>query len=294
VSIIEVSVTDQATGQPLAGADVGLFLVEQVPPGRDQEAGAQLYRSTTDERGISTIRAEVPPGQQRRVLTFVRSHGHAEWRAPRGRAAAGHPSTENEATLGAEQRLRIDAALERGTTIRGWVVDALGGPVVGAHIGLVVSRPTSCSWPYAIGVARNANWPPPVQTDARGEFEWLSFPLDSVRADPSAHYVLLVTHEAHAPAMVHRVEALAPNEKGVVELRIRLEPGAVLRGRVLGATGSPLHGVTVTATSAPLPDQPVCVSNDSRTESDATGVFQLRGLLRTAHTVTAEAPGHAP
>jgi hypothetical protein len=295
VSVIEIFVTDQVTGQPLAGADVGLFLVERVPPGREQEAGAELHRSVTDSLGISMIRVEVPPGARYRVVTFVRSHGHAEWRPRAFGPTVGHPlQAESEVTLGVGETLRIDASLERGTTLRGRVVDPLGQPVADAHIGLVLSLPTACSWPYATGVARNAHWPPPVRTDAHGEFEWLSFPLHQVRADPSAHYVLLVDHESHAPAMVHRVEAIAPNEKGVVELRIRLEPGAVLRGRVLGVTGSPLQGATVTATAAPLPDQPVCVRNDRSAETDAAGHFQFRGLLRTAHTVTAEAPGHAP
>lgn len=291
---VEIHVTDRESGTPLRGADVGIYLVDLT---RDEEAvrpTARLHRATTDEFGRCTIRAEIAVGARVRVRSFVRARGRVELRGPGlVRRARGTPHVDDDPTLADGQTVRIAAALERGPTLRGCVTDA-EGPVAGAHIGLVCSSTQGCTWPHALSVGRDAHWPPRVETDEHGNFEWLSFPLGLVRHDPSWHYVLLAESETHATAMVHRVETLPAGDGGVIDVSVRLEPGATLDGRVVGADGTPVRAAKVEAVAAPLPDQPGCVRFDRHATTDGYGRFRLTGLARRAHAVKVEAADHTP
>jgi hypothetical protein len=208
------------------------------------------------------------------------------------------------ATLGSAESVGFEVDLERGPTLSGRAIDADGRAVAGAHVRLVLSHPTGCSWPHAFGVTHRCGWPPPVVTDSEGRFEWLSFPADVAARWPGSHFVLLLEGDAFETALVHRVETRSPDADGVIGIDVVLRRGQELRGRVLGPDGAPVAGATVSATAEAVTGQPVCVRLVRHATTDAAGRFRLdhvpegeivvscgdvRAPLRTAHGRSLEA-----
>jgi carboxypeptidase family protein len=293
---IEVRVTDRATGAPIPEAEVALFLlrVRDEPSGRfEQEARLEVARA--DASGRLVHRIDFGDDDKIEVQTVVRARGRKEWKSPQLRwdreSMAKNPPAE---LLQAGGRLRIDAELDRGVTIEGSVRTPDGRAIKRVHVGLVLSMPNACSWPYAFSVAEGAAWPPRCFTDSRGAFEWLSFPIEFAREEAGAHYVLTAEEAGHCPALVHRVEELPPDADGVIHVDLVLSEGTTLKGSVRGPTGAPASGAMVEARLLHQSGAPVCVSFEKRVVTDEAGSFTLRGLDRARHRLEVEMDGCAP
>src|SRR6185503_16563240 len=141
-------------------------------------------------------------------------------------------------------------------TLGGVVRDEEGSPIAGAAIGLVLSAPMGCSWPYAFRFSDTDDWPPPCTTDEAGRYEWLSFPEERAGV---GRWVLTAEHQDFVPGMVQAVESLPPDPHGVIHADFTLGKATPLRGRTLGPGGRPLPAATVTLRGEPTPDQPICV-----------------------------------
>jgi RNA polymerase sigma factor (sigma-70 family) len=136
-------------------------------------------------------------------------------------------------------------ALVRQTVVRGQVVDVDGAPVAGAVVSLVGRRDG-----------------PRATTDGAGRFELLGL--------AAGETTLAVEAEGFA-----RLRE-GPFEVGgtPLQLRIQLDRGARVVGRVLGDDGQPLEGEQVLLLAYDGNDLGV----DRRTKSDAEGRFMFSGL----------------
>ncbi|NMO14382.1 carboxypeptidase regulatory-like domain-containing protein [Pyxidicoccus fallax] len=120
------------------------------------------------------------------------------------------PSDRKQVTLEDGQTLKLEAELKPGAPLSGEVVDGQGAPVAGATL---------------VVVPRGAE---PVQSDARGHFEFRSL-------RPDRGYRLEAKHPGYD--QVERAEGKA----GGPPVRVVLKRRDVFRGRVVGSDGAPVR-----------------------------------------------------
>jgi len=174
----------------------------------------------------------------------------------------------------------IEAMLERGATLEGIVVDPRGRPIDGAIVrafgagssvvripgaGVTVGPvpPISASGTTELAVAEQ------VMTGPSGQFQLSSLPAGSYNA--------VATHPRYAPGESESFSLRAGRIEA--EVRIVLQPGAELRGRVLDARDRGLAGIPVELRIARERLPRMTVSGDD-------GAFAFRGV-RGEVTVTA-------
>jgi Carboxypeptidase regulatory-like domain len=158
-----------------------------------------------------------------------------------------------------ELRTGFDLTLREGVRVAGCVVDALGGPVVGARVRVVRAGLQRLSMDTA--------------TDRNGEFVlW------------AAQGPIMLSADAHGYAGTS-VAGVAPSER----VTLTLTPAGQLRGRVVTARdGAPVASARVRA-------DPVVGSGVRRVpmaaQTGTTGAFVLQPLEAGAYQLVAEAPG---
>lgn len=170
----------------------------------------------------------------------------------------------------------IDLALSQGATVSGHVVDQAGNPIAGATMRAVVETTTggrfdlnSASFEVFHRLARPNGtpfwWPTSdYVTDARGRFEISGIPAGSA--------VIVGRREGYATGMSPSLAVQHDQHYG--DLRIVLERGRQLRGRVENAAGAPVAGAAVSAVASSLP---AWVGGRSLI-TDRSGAFLFREL----------------
>ncbi|MFI5306166.1 MAG: collagen binding domain-containing protein, partial [Polyangiales bacterium] len=177
----------------------------------------------------------------------------------RARAAHHELAIVPSQSVPSEQPIRIVAA--RTSALHGEVLEPSGMPAATA----------------AVTIAGSGVWPPKrLQTDAQGRFELVPI--------PAGVYELRATLHTLTSPVQEGVVVLPASEKTV---RLRLEPGAALNGRVIEAeTGQGLVGVEITVTEDALTSTPIAL------KSGADGRFVVEGLRRLPHRLWIRAPQH--
>ncbi|WP_164000907.1 carboxypeptidase regulatory-like domain-containing protein [Pyxidicoccus caerfyrddinensis] len=133
------------------------------------------------------------------------------------------PSDRKQVTLEDGQTLKLEVELKPGAPLSGDVVDGQGAPVEGATL-VVVPRGSE-----------------PVQSDARGHFEFRSL-------RPDRGYRLEARHPSYD--QVERAEGKA----GGPPVRVVLKRRDVFRGRVVGSDGAPVRRYHVDEHEVNSPD----------------------------------------
>jgi hypothetical protein len=153
----------------------------------------------------------------------------------------------------------VHVVLQRTSALRGEVLEVGGKPAIDA----------------AVTIAGSGVWPPKtVRTGKDGRFE-----LTPV---PGGVYELRATRATFTSAPQEGVN-VAPASAAFV--RLQLEPGASVRGRVFDAEkGEALRGVAVTIGEDALSSVP------SEAKTDAEGRFAIEGLRHLPHRLWIHAP----
>lgn len=125
-------------------------------------------------------------------------------------------------------RNRLDLRLGEGNEVSGRIVDAQGSPVPGARLSLR-TMPKEGGMPMFVG-------DPEAVSSADGSFVFQGI-LDG-------EYLLLGTRQGFAPVTLPGVQVAGAPVSG---LELRLGPGAVIRGRLLGLDPATASRVNVTA-----------------------------------------------
>ena len=125
-------------------------------------------------------------------------------------------------------RNRLDLRLGEGNEVSGRIVDAQGSPVPGARLSLR-TMPKEGGTPMFVG-------DPEAVSSADGSFVFQGI-LDG-------EYLLLGTRQGFAPVTLPGVQVAGAPVSG---LELRLGPGAVIRGRLLGLDPATASRVNVTA-----------------------------------------------
>jgi uncharacterized GH25 family protein len=236
--ILRGLVTDRE-GRPVSGAEV-----HRVPDLLRAEIAARagaLSREPDASTGVDG-RFEIPDLRRGdRVNLFVRASGYA-------------PGSLGGVTVPPAKPVRV--VLDRGARVAGRVVDPEDRPVVGANIELLSHRPGE-----ERGLIRRAGTSLSAQSDADGRFAFEG--VTPGAAD------LSVTAEAFQPA---KLADLPVPARGVEDLKVVLERGAVIEGRVLTAAGDPVEDGRVTCGNA-------------ASVSDADGAYRLEGVPSGPQTV---------
>jgi hypothetical protein len=174
----------------------------------------------------------------------------------------------------------VDAELETAGRLRGTVRDEAMQPIAGASVHALRSDKLLQGL-LGGGLAYDR-----TRTDANGEFV-----LDHLAAGP---YRVEARVKGWPPQLKHEVE-LAPGQE-MAGVDFVVDPGAALTGRVVDASGAPVAEASVQAVEPPsltdLLSFTRMMQADKPIKTDAEGRFEIRGLTKAKHTVTASADHH--
>lgn len=160
--------------------------------------------------------------------------------------------------------LLVDGPVPRQVKVL--VVDPEGHPVPQFDVCLAQTS-SGASWEGTSG---------PIEVEASLEPQWLA--VTNAR-DASGRPLGL------APGL------LGPIVSDGVERTLRLAPGLSIAGRVVDEAGKPVADAQVLAQAGALPDDaPDLLSAGASARSDATGRFEVSGLLPGGHTLRVVAP----
>lgn len=157
--------------------------------------------------------------------------------------------------------------VEQGLTLAGIVVDADGKPVKDAR---VTAMPTG----GAARAKQTRAWGAPTGADGR-------FELDGLLA---ATYEVTANHDDHMSAEQPLTHALAPGQ--APELRLVLEVGGTVRGRVVDAKRRPVPGAQVRTAGKRWGGGSASTGDD--------GTFELKNVRPGDHRVSAQSSGWSP
>jgi protocatechuate 3,4-dioxygenase beta subunit len=165
-----------------------------------------------------------------------------------------------------------DLTLGVGVTIKGVVDEPGGGPIPGARIVLTAG--------HFYGIDIQADHEHVTSTDGRGEFTLKGIPQGSRR--------VYAWKEGFAQAATDPMDLT--DGQVVTDVRLVLQPGVELEGRVVEAGGAlvPIEGARIYATPTVAR-----VMARGAGESAADGTFKLGGLTRDTYYITATASGYS-
>lgn len=261
VATVSGLVTD-IEGKPLADAQVRLVI-----PAADlrQLEMTSEYREvwgTTDASGKYTI--EIPGVEEEITATIdVLHRGHR--RVPG--ALMGGDGDESDVTLTPGGQAKFDAKLPERAYFAGRVVDEAGEPIEGVH---VFGRLSANNGGYSV------EW---TWTNADGEFalycydeSWLK---DSAKwKNPTA--AIDFQNDDYVYNSVEKLEAIAPTSRD--QIKVVLQKGFSIAGRVLNADKSPASGVAISMLQRPYQRKGVVTDADGKFRFDgvASGSTQWR------------------
>lgn len=257
-----------------------------IPPGEGPfDLGTVILEPGAEVRGIVTGRdgrpiegAEVHAARDLRRLRFAAQAGAPIDRKPEAvtgadgrfaipdlrkgdridlwvRAAGHRPGTVEGVAAPNERPVRI--VLDRGVRVAGRVVDAGKRPVAGAHLSLRAERPGGERGLIRFVGGVNAS----AVSDEDGRFTFEGMTPGTAELDATA--------AGFQPA---KLENVAIPEKGLDNLEVVLERGAVIEGRVLTSAGDAVEDARV-------------VCGDAASISDADGAYRLDGVPLGAQKV---------
>jgi uncharacterized GH25 family protein len=238
-----------ATSEPVilrlrAGATVAVEVV-------DADGGAPLPGAKVELRALEVL-VEVADAAGKATFGPVVPGRYQVSAEADGRARAFVPVLAAPATP-----TEVRVALRRGAAVEG-IVRSDDGPVAGA----AVSWAGASDWTASSHPRHDA-----AVTDDKGRFRFEALPGGSFR--------FTAVHESHAPGSSPTVVLDGVSARRDVE--IRLEAGAVLRGRVVSSAGEALGGALVRVGQA---QQGFSPEPARATHADDGGRFELRGLPR--------------
>jgi protocatechuate 3,4-dioxygenase beta subunit len=222
-------VTDQATGKPVAGATVAVYL--SWGRGRSPYLTSLAYkliklRTDADGKYRFTLPPELMKNKDLRLSVKV---AHADFVSRNGFSAGG-PDFRPQGS--------VDVQLDRGEGITGTVRTPDGKPAAGVEVVAESCKPRPKEpTPENLGPF----WTH-ARTDAQGRFR-----LKLVTPGPAVFWILPDKHAASE----HR---LNDKERGDVGT-FTLKPGLSLTGRVLDTKGKPLPEVNVNALRMEVPER---------------------------------------
>lgn len=254
-------------GSPVAGARV-----ELVHESEGMLDGIRALFGAADPRMTDAEgRFEVPapaPGSRARVV--AKAPEYLDGRSDV--VAAGAAGTRSE---GLVVQLRV------GATLEGKVLTQAGTPLEGASVRWAQTQGRN-EWRARMELERAK----PVTTDAEGRFR-----VDHVEP---GNVTVQASHPTH---LTQTLRDVAVTEGAPKALDVRLAPGGVLEGRVLGPDDKPRSGATVRLAYQRNPgerdDDPLTVESRQLT-TDAEGRFRAENLAVGRFEARAEASGAAP
>jgi protocatechuate 3,4-dioxygenase beta subunit len=169
-------------------------------------------------------------------------------------------------------RNRLDLKLPDGTEVSGRTVDSQGSPIPGANLSLQAIAVEGETWMSG----------PDSRTVSSGDG---SFVFQGIS---DGEYRLLGTRQGFAPAVLPGVQVAGSPVSG---LELRLGPGAVIRGRLLGLDPAAASQVRVTASSADgtaYLQGVVDPSGSYRIQDVGPGEWNLMAQFSSASMVTAQ------
>ncbi len=255
------------------------------------EPGAALEGRITDARGAAVEGAEVFATETEEELVFVGVGGDDD--APAAVSAADGSFTVPDRRPGEKVDLRVEASgyatasvagveaptvrplsvrLFRSSKLRGHVVDSTGRPVAGALV-----------WLQILTVRGNTS--SSMQSGRTTTAEDGRFTIEEVSPGEI---------ELHVRADGYRSAELksltVEPERDLEDLRIVLEPGATISGRVTDALGRPVPGAMVLVS-----EQGTRFGGlQSLDDTDAEGRYRLEGVSPGRRTVFARHDDHPP
>ncbi|HLN30607.1 MAG TPA: hypothetical protein VK395_22900, partial [Gemmataceae bacterium] len=232
-------VRDKNTGKPLAG----------VPIQSDKFAGINIS-------GDSSVRTVTDKDGRYRLVGMPKGEGNLIKAAP----AAGQPYLQDKQEVANSPGLdpvEVDFALKRGVLVKGRVLDKATGKPVFANVSYVAFADNPR---YKAVPGFTAE--PFLQTKEDGTFELVAFPgrgllmargwndhyrmavgADQIKDWRQDHMFLLTAPYLVDPTTVHTlVEINPPKDAEPLPYNIRLDPGRMPGGTVVGPDGKPLIG----------------------------------------------------
>lgn len=205
-------VVDEQT-RPLAGVAVWLTYhlsdTSWREPGEDRERVGFMRRfrlGATDAQG-RWICGTIPPGREHYAFEFE----HPDFVKQIAAVSLNDETAVARAALGQLRARKLVTVMQAGAVAFGQVVNGAGEPVMGARIGP--------SWHE-----------PAATTDAAGQFTVTALPRGEIR--------LTATADGFAPK-----KFLA--DAGGAAVRVQLDPGAMLRVRIVNTNAEPIAGASL-------------------------------------------------
>ena len=235
-AIIEGTVTDEATGKPRA--KIGIYITG--PQGSWMSAGGA--RATSDKNGHFSAR--VAPGKNRIQLFNPDGYGRTE------------PEIPVEIKKGEKKQVAIK--LEKEIVVTGRVTDAIGKPIAGERVNLMI-----------VVDEHNRSTGARATTDERGAFQIPNMVAGKARITvgpemETGKWQIAKNAEFDVPA------------KGPVDVVVKKADVKTLTGRVVTPAGKPVPGATVTVWV--MAAKPETWGKTPRLSANAEGIFQVDGF----------------
>lgn len=252
-------ISDLDEGRPLAGA-----LVRVAIPATDMRfvrtrPEHRRFETTTDAAGRYTLLVPVrEPNTSASLDAFAPGFGSFA-----GSYMLGGQSTEVH--LNPASTARFCFKLSKALYVAGLVVDSEGKPVAGVVITALMTQPDGYGYITE------------VRTGAEGKFEIFDFPpADFMAGRGEVHF----EHPSFRRTELEDVYELSEAER--TTLRVVVESGRTVKGRVLTEDDEPAAGVMVEANSDSQKERKAVIT-------DGKGEFILRGLPQGRSTLVAHA-----